>query len=362
MTLAPILPRPAAHTANPDLLPLLGGTPLARIRTDLPHRHPGFWAKLECLGAGGMKARAAVSMLTGARERGELLPGAPVVESTSGTLGVGLAFAGQALGHPVVLVGDTELEPSMRQLLRTYGAELELVDRPAAEGGWQAARIARLHEVLRRTPGAYWPDQYNNPDSAAGYLTLAAELTTQLDHLDVLVCSVGTGGHSAGLAGPLRRRWPRLKVIGVDSVGSAIFGQPARSRLMRGLGSSIHPANVAYEAFDEVHWVGAAEAVDACRRLARSAFVSGGWSTGAVALVAAWAARTQPGAVVATVFPDGPHRYLGTVYDDDFCHTHGLDTCALAVRPLQIPHPHAAEAAGWARCATVLAPARGGAA
>lgn len=163
MTLAPILPRPAAHTANPDLLPLLGGTPLARIRTDLPHRHPGFWAKLECLGAGGMKARAAVSMLTGARDRGELLPGAPVVESTSGTLGVGLAFAGQALGHPVVLVGDTELEPSMRQLLRTYGARLELVDRPAAEGGWQAARIARLREVLRRTPGPTGPTSTTTP-------------------------------------------------------------------------------------------------------------------------------------------------------------------------------------------------------
>lgn len=94
MTIAPPLPRPAAATAaNPDLLPLLGRTPLARIRTDLPHRQPGFWAKLECLGAGGMKARAAVSMLTGARARGELLPGAPVVESTSGTLGIGLAFA-----------------------------------------------------------------------------------------------------------------------------------------------------------------------------------------------------------------------------------------------------------------------------
>ncbi|MFD7256445.1 PLP-dependent cysteine synthase family protein [Streptomyces sp. NPDC059874] len=362
MTVTPILPRPQTRAANPDLLPLLGRTPLARIRADLPHHHPGFWAKLECLGAGGMKARAAVSMLTGARARGELLPGAPVVESTSGTLGIGLAFAGQALGHPVVLVGDTELEPSMRQLLRSHGARLELVDRPAAEGGWQAARIARLREVLRSMPGAYWPDQYNNPDNAAGYRSLAAELIAQIDHLDVLVCSVGTGGHSAGLAAPLRRRWPRLKVIGVDSVGSAIFGQPARPRLMRGLGSSIHPANVAHEAFDEVHWVGPAEAVDACRRLARSAFVSGGWSTGAVALVSAWAARTEPGAVVATVFPDGPHRYLDTVYDDDFCRAHGLDTAPRAVRPLEIPHPHAVEATGWARCKAVLAPTRGGAA
>ncbi|MFJ1753296.1 pyridoxal-phosphate dependent enzyme [Kitasatospora sp. NPDC088134] len=347
-----------AHPANPDLLPLLGRTPLARIRTPLPAPHPGFWAKLECLGAGGMKARSAVAMLRGAHARSELRPGATVVESTSGTLGVGLAFAGQALGHPVVLVGDAELEPSMRQLLRSYGAELEIVDRPAETGGWQAARLARLREVLDRLPGAYWPDQYNNPDNAAGYHAMARELIGELPELDVLVCSVGTGGHSAGLVEPLRRRWPRLRVIGVDSVGSAIFGQPARTRLMRGLGSSIHPRNVAYDAFDEVHWVGPAEAVDACRRLARSCFVSGGWSTGAVALVAAWAARAPGGAAVATVFPDGPHRYLGTIYDDAYCRAHGLDPdrAHTAADPAEIPHPGAVEATGWTRCRTVADP------
>ncbi|MBL1097450.1 PLP-dependent cysteine synthase family protein [Streptomyces coffeae] len=343
-------------TANHELLSLLGRTPLARVTTPLPCAHPGFWAKLEGLGAGGMKARAAVSMLLGAHERGELRPGAPVVESTSGTLGIGLAFAGQALGHPVILVGDTELEPSMRRLLRTHGVHLELVDRPAAEGGWQAARLARLREMLALLPDAYWPDQYNNPDNTAGYASLAAELAVQLDHLDVLVCSVGTGGHSAGIVGPLRAHWPALRLIGVDATGSTIFGQPARPRLMRGLGSSIHPRNVAYDAFDEVHWVGPAEAADSCRRLARGAFVSGGWSTGAVALVAAWAARVQPGAVVATVFPDGPHRYLDTVYDDDFAAAHGLAPDTAATRPVQIPHPGAAVATGWTRCTTVTDP------
>ncbi|MEW9521988.1 PLP-dependent cysteine synthase family protein [Streptomyces tubercidicus] len=343
-------------TGNRELLGLLGRTPLARVTADLPSPHPGFWAKLEGLGAGGMKARAAVSMLLGARERGQLRPGAPVVESTSGTLGIGLAFAGQALGHPVVLVGDAELEPSMRRLLRTHGVRLELVDRPAAEGGWQAARLARLRQLLAELPGAYWPDQYNNPDNVAGYASLAAEMAAELDHLDVLVCSVGTGGHSAGVIGPLRRHWPRLRLIGVDATGSTIFGQPARARLMRGLGSSIHPRNVAYDAFDEVHWVGPAESADACRRLATGNFVSGGWSTGAVALVAAWAARVHPGAVVATVFPDGPQRYLNSVYDDDFATAHGLDLTTAATRPVEIPHPTAAEATGWTRCGTVADP------
>ncbi|MBT3166783.1 pyridoxal-phosphate dependent enzyme [Streptomyces sp. Vc74B-19] len=343
-------------TARPELLTLLGRTPVVRVTAGLPDPHPGFWAKLEGLSAGGMKARPAVSMLLDARGRGELRPGAPVVESTSGTLGLGLAFAGQALGHPVVLVGDGELEPSMRQLLRAHGVRLEIVDRPAARGGWQAARLARLRELLAELPGAYWPDQYNNPGNSAGYASLAAELAVQLDHLDVLVCSVGTGGHSAGLIGPLRRHWPALRLIGVDSTGSTIFGQPARPRLMRGLGSSIHPRNVAYEAFDEVHWIGPAEAVDSCRRLASGSFVTGGWSTGAVARVAAWAARVQPGAVVATVFPDGPHRYLGTVYDDGFTTAHGLDPATAATRPVEIPHPRAAEATGWARCTRVTDP------
>ena len=348
-------------TASPpdgrrELLSLVGRTPLARIAADLPGPHPGFWAKLEGLAAGGMKARAAVSMLLGARERGELLPGAPVVESTSGTLGIGLAFAGQALGHPIVLVGDSELEPSMRQLLRSHGVRLEIADRPAAQGGLPAAL---LRDLLADLPGAYWPDQYNNPDNTAGYASLAAELAVQLDHLDILVCSVGTGGHSAGLIGPLRRHWPALRLIGVDATGSTIFGQPARPRLMRGLGSRIHPRNVAYGAFDEVLWVGPAEAVDSCRRLARGAFVSGGWSTGAAARVAAWAARVHPGAIVATVFPDGPHRYLGTVYDDDFTTAHGVDPSAAATRPVEIPHPYAAEAAGWVRCTRVSDPLAG---
>jgi len=345
-----------ALAPNRELLALIGRTPLARITTGLPLSHPGFWAKLEGHAVGGMKARAAVSMLLGAEERGELLPGVPVVESTSGTLGIGLAFAGQALGHPVVLVGDSELEPSMRQLLRSYGARLELVDRPKANGGWQGARLDRLHDLLARLPGAYWPDQYNNPDNTAGYASLAAELAGRLAHLDILVCSVGTGGHSAGIAAPLRRHWPGLRLIAVDSTGSTIFGQTAAPRLMRGLGSSIHPRNVAYDAFDEVHWIGPAEAADACRRLARGNFVSGGWSTGAVARVAAWAARTHPGAAVATVFPDGPHRYLGSVYDDDFMTAHRLNPDLAAVRPVDVRHPRVPHSGGWTRCTTVTDP------
>ncbi|WP_156756444.1 PLP-dependent cysteine synthase family protein [Actinokineospora pegani] len=344
-------------TGNPALLDLVGRTPLARVTTPLPLPHPGFWAKVECLGAGGMKARAAVSMLRAAKAKGALRPGSTVVESTSGTLGLGLAFAGQALGHPVVLVVDEELEPSMRALLRAHGARLEIVAEPHAVGGWQQARRQRVREVLDTVPGAYWPDQYNNPDNPAGYAGLAAELLARLDRIDVLVCSVGTGGHSAGVVRALRERDPGVRLIGVDTVGSTIFGQPARPRVMRGLGSSIHPRNVAYEQFDEVHWVGPVEVVDACRRLARGTFVTGGWSTGAVALVAAWAARVTPGAEVATIFPDGPHRYLDTIFDDAFCRSRGLLGTPTGW-PVEVADPAAVAVSEWSRCRVVADPAR----
>lgn len=342
-------------SGNPGLLQLIGGTPMAWIPTGEGSRI-GYRAKIESAGIGGMKARAAHALLAGAAARGELAPGAPVVESTSGTLGMGLALAGRALGHPVVLVVDNELEPDMRALFTAFGVRLEVVEQQHPEGGWQQARLDRLAEIRATTPGAYWPDQYNNPDNAAGYADMAREIIEQVDRVDVLVATVGSGGHCAGLTRVLRRHWPGLRVIGVDSVGSRIFGQPARQRVMRGLGSSILPRNVVYPDYDEVHWVGPVEAVASCRAVAARTCLAGGWSTGAAALVAEWAARRDPGARVLTVFPDGPHRYLRTIYDDEWCTARGLFAPAVT-RPVEIANPELVEVSGWARCRVVRDPA-----
>lgn len=341
----------------------VGRSPLVRIEAPVPQRHPGYFAKIEALGFGGLKARSALSMLVGARGRGELRDGARIVESTSGTLGVGLAYVAQSLGHPLTLVVDSELEPAMRNLLRALGATLEIVDDPHPEGGWQQARLDALHRILVNDENTYWPNQYDNPDNAAGYHGLADEIVTGLaaagiDRADVLVCSVGTGGHSSGVGVRLRQLWPDLRIIGVDALGSKIFGQPATRRVMRGLGSSVHPGNVRYDMFDEVHWVGPREAVHACRSLARDGFHTGGWSTGAAATVAGWAAATWPGTVI-TIFPDGPDRYLGTIFDDDWCRRHRL---------LDPPHtrPHEIDDCEdptlcWTRCQSVRSPrGRGG--
>ncbi|RUQ02445.1 pyridoxal-phosphate dependent enzyme, partial [Microbacterium sp. HSID17254] len=248
--------------------------------------------------------------------------------------------------------------PLMYRLLRAYGAQVETVEVPAVVGGWQQARRDRVARVRAEHPGSWCPDQYNNPDKVAAYAPIAAELWHQLGRTDVLVCSVGTGGHSSGISRALRRHQPDLEVVGVDTIGSTIFGQPARPRLMRGLGSSIHPRNVDHGTFSEVHWVAPDEAVSACRAMASARYASGGWSVGAVGVVAGWLARTRPpGTRITAVFPDGPPRSFDTVYNDDFCCDHGIE---VGVPPLgdpdEIYRSDRSAVSRWTRCDDVVAP------
>ncbi|GGL59646.1 PLP-dependent cysteine synthase family protein [Planomonospora parontospora] len=344
-------------TSGASLADLVGSTPVLWVPELWSGGERGFWAKLEGYNPGGIKDRPALHMIEQARLRGELEPGRPIIESTSGTLGLGLALAGIVYDHPVTLVSDPGMEPLVQRLLRAYGVRVETVTAPHPRGGWQQARRHRVGELLRRHPGAYCPDQYANPDNVAAYGALAGELADQLGRLDILVCSVGTGGHSAGVFGVLHKLCPGLRLVGVDAIGSTIFGQPARARLMRGLGSSIHPRNVDYRAFSQVHWVAPAEAVWACRRLAVGRYATGGWSVGAVALVASWLARTEPaGTRIAAIFPDGPHRYADTIYNNAYCAEHGLLESKPEPEPEEISHPGHSEATRWTRCTTVIDP------
>ncbi|NAS24513.1 pyridoxal-phosphate dependent enzyme [Herbidospora sp. NEAU-GS84] len=340
-----------------SLADLVGNTPVLWVPEIWSGGERGFWAKLESYNPGGIKDRPGLHMIAEAKTRGELEPGRHIVESTSGTLGLGLALAGMIHRHPVTLVTDPGLEPLVHRLLRTYGARVELVTEPHPEGGWQEARRQRVRQLLDARPGSYCPDQYSNPDNVAAYGALAEELAAQLGQVDVLVCSVGTGGHSAGTFRTLRELCPGVRLVGVDTVGSTIFGQPPRARLMRGLGSSIHPRNVAYELFSEVHWVAPAEAVWGCRRLGAIRYATGGWSVGAVALVASWLARTEPaGTRIAAVFPDGPERYFDTIYNDGYCHDHDLLHRKPEPEPDLISRCDAAEVERWTRCTAVTDP------
>ena len=160
---------PKHHGPAPTVASTIGNTPVLRITAPFADGGRGFWAKLEGFNPGGIKDRTALHMVDRARARDELRPGARIIESSSGTLGLGLALAGMAYGHPVTVVTDPGLEPIIARMLAAYGVRVEQVAEPHPDGGWQRARCDRVAELLADDPADWNPDQYNNPDNVDSY-------------------------------------------------------------------------------------------------------------------------------------------------------------------------------------------------
>ncbi|MER7761431.1 pyridoxal-phosphate dependent enzyme [Streptomyces sp. NPDC097619] len=327
----------------------IGGTPLVRLRTGTD-RGVEAYAKLELQNPFAMKDRVARHILREARRRGDLLPGAPVVESSSGTMALGVALVGRSLGHEVHIVTDPRIDPVTLAKLRALDCRVHIVEAMGAQG-WQSARLERLAALMETLPGAFWPRQYSNPDNPGAYRGLAAELLADLGHVDVLVGAVGSGGSLCGTARALKDTLPDLRVVGVDCVGSALFGQPDRpGRLQSGLGNSLLPENLDRTLIDEVHWLNDREAFTAARELARDQQVFGGNTSGSVyRVVTALAAAAAPGTRIVGILPDRGDRYADTVYDDAHWAAHDLSELPAPGAPAELPP--GAVAHSWSRTA-----------
>lgn len=297
-----------------SLIDAIGDTPLLRLRP----RRPGggdLFAKLELQNLFAMKDRVAKQVVLDARARGELLPGAPIVESSSGTMALGLALVGTHLGHPVHIVTDPRIDAITLAKLTGLGCEVHVVEAMTSQG-WQSARLERLAHLLRTLDGAFWPRQYGNPGNPAAYRALADELVRDLGRIEVLVGAVGSGGSLCGTARQLRTTLPGLRVVAVDCAGSVLFAQPDRpQRRQSGLGNSLHPDNLDHTLIDEVHWLADEEAFAATRLLAREQNLFGGNTSGSVYLVARHLAEAMaPGSRVVAILPDRGDRYVESVY------------------------------------------------
>lgn len=290
---------------------------------------------------GLMKLLPARYMLDRAEQRGELEPGTAVLETSSGTFGLGLAMVCRLRGYQLALVGDPAIDPALRRRLRYLGARVEICEQPSPEGGFQRARLDRLDALREQYPRHYIPGQYGNPDNPGAYAAVAEQLAETIGKPDCLVGAVGSGGSTGGTGSFLRLVAPELRVVGVDTPGSTIFGQPDRPRLLRGLGNSLLPPNVRHENYDEVHWVGAAEAFRSTRSLHSTHALYMGPTSGAAFLVADWWARTHPEAKVVVLLADEGHRYQDSVYSDDWLLAQGVDPGPRPpAEPRELGHPN----------------------
>ncbi|MFF7243012.1 cysteine synthase family protein [Embleya sp. NPDC008237] len=282
-----------------------------------------------------MKLLPARYILDTAARRGELRPGMTVVETSSGTFGLGLAMVTALRGYPLILVSDPVLDAPLQARLESLGARVEIVTEPAAVGGHQRARLDRLDAIRKECEPAFVPSQYDNPLNPAAYAGVADLVRQRIGRVDTLVGCVGSGGSMCGTAYELRRHRPQTRAVAVDTHHSVLFGLPDGPRTLRGLGNSLMPANVAHDTFDDVHWLGAAEAFGATDRLHREHALFMGPTSGAAYLVARWEARRHPDRTVLALFADEGHRYQSTSGDPNWLREHGLH---LPVLPSE-PHP-----------------------
>ena len=319
-----------------DIIDCIGRTPLVRLRLDTCSVSK-VYAKLELLNPFGMKDRVARQTILEAKQAGVLRTGAPIIESSSGTMALGVALVGTFLGHEVHIVTDPRIDPITLAKLQSMGCVVHVVEKMGSHG-WQSARLERLAALMKEYPGAFWPRQYENPANPRAYVDLAHELLEDLDRVDILVASVGSGGSLCGTARELRKTNPNLRVVAVDAVGSAIFGQPDHpARLQGGLGNSLVPANVDPTLIDEIHWLSDAEAFAGTLQLAEHEKIFAGNSSGSVYVVARWLSRIVPAHTrIVTLFADRGDRYVSTIYNEAYREAKSVNTLVLPDAPQEV--------------------------
>ncbi|AVO40669.1 cysteine synthase A [Simplicispira suum] len=286
------------------ILQTIGNTPHIRINR-IFGADAKVWIKSERANPGGsIKDRIALAMVEAAEKSGALKPGGTIIEPTSGNTGIGLSLVAAVKGYKLILVMPDSMSVERRRLMLAYGASFDLTPK---EKGMKGA-IARAEELQAQTPGAWIPQQFENPANIDVHAqTTAAEILADFpDGLDVLITGVGTGGHITGCARVLKAKFPNLKVFAVEPTGSAVIsGGPPGPHAIQGLGAGFIPKNLDTSVLDGAIVVDAEDAREYARRSAREEGMLVGISSGATL------------AAIAQKLPSLPagSRILGFNYD-----------------------------------------------
>jgi cysteine synthase A len=293
-----------------NILQTIGNTPHIRINRLFGGSHQ-VWVKSERANPGGsIKDRIALSMIEDAERRGMLKPGGTIVEPTSGNTGIGLAMVAAVKGYKLVLVMPDSMSIERRRLMLAYGASFVLTPREKGMNG----SIAKAMELVEQTPGAWMPQQFDNPANIDVHeRATAREIVDDFaDGLDFLITGVGTGGHLTGVARVLKRKWPKLKAFAVEpSASPVISGGKPSPHPIQGIGAGFVPKNLDTSVLDGVIQVEADAAKEMARRCAREEGILVGISSGAtLAAIAKQLPSIPAGSRVLGFNYDTGERYL----------------------------------------------------
>lgn len=302
-----------------SIVSCVGQTPLVHLQRLFPFQGISVIAKLELLNPGGsVKDRPARFMVEEGLRTGVLSSRTPLVESSSGNLGIALAMVARTYGLRFTCVVDPKISSANLQILRALGASIDMVHERDEHGGYLGTRVRRVREIVAAAPHTVWINQYANElNWRSHYEGEGEEIVREIGRpVDLLVASVSTTGTILGLARRLRRHSPNAKVIAVDAVGSVIFGGSPGRRELPGMGASRVPELLCRDEIDEVIHVGDRESVRGCQALAAHEGIFAGGSSGAVvAAIRRLVPRVSRPCTIVTVLADRGDRYLDMVYD-----------------------------------------------
>ena len=292
---------------------LVGRTPLVEV-SGFENQKARIVVKVEAFNPGGsVKDRIALAMIEDAEKKGVLKPGATIIEPTSGNTGVGLAWVGVAKGYRTILTMPETMSVERRNLLKAYGAKLELT--PGTEG--RKGAIARAEQLRASIPGAVILGQFVNPANPAIHeQTTGEEVWADTDgNVDIFVAGVGTGGTVSGVGSALKKHNSAVKVVAVEPASSAVLttGVPGKHKI-QGIGAGFVPSTYNPDAVDEVITVTDDDAFAGARKLVRTKGLLVGISSGAAFSAALALARKDEnaGKLIVALLPDTGERYLST--------------------------------------------------
>lgn len=317
-----------------SILDLIGNTPLVRIHKLHSNPRVTLLAKLEFMNPGGsVKDRIGAAMIDRAEKMGKLKPGGTIVEPTSGNTGTGLAMVAAIRGYNMIFVMPDKMSDEKRNLLRAFGAKVVIT--PTAVLAEDERSYYKVSDrLVKETPGSYKPDQYHNPaNPEAHYQTTGPEIWDETEgKITHFVCGMGTGGTITGVGKFLKKKNPKIKVIGVDPVGSVFyeyfrkgkFPKVTKTYKVEGVGEDFIPSTIDFSFVDEVIQVGDHECFLTARQLAREEGILVGGSSG-MALYAAQkvCSRVKKG-IVVVLLPDSGKSYLTKMYNDDWMRDNGF--------------------------------------
>lgn len=316
----------------------IGQTPLQPIYLRMKERTHKVHLKLEGTNSTGlMKDRLGAGLIHQLEEQGVLNNETVIIESSSGNLGVALALQCKARGYRLVVVVDPKTTAENIAKMQALEAQIDLVDKPDANGGYLLTRLKRVQELCQHHKNYIWTNQYANPTNPkVHYTQTGPEIYQQMNgSVDAIFVPVSTGGTLAGIGHFFRQMNSRTRIIGVDAYGSIIFGTPPSARKLTGIGSSRHSNFLHEDLYDHHILIRDEEAFAFCRVIYAATGIKVGGSSGAVIAACAKYLEMYPSwKDVVCICADDGENYASTIFLDTWLQECGITLTSDHLEPV----------------------------